>query len=121
MHSHSQVAIPAGQPLPSVTLSAQPDAKRGWNLNIAVTNFQFAPERVNQTSTTTEGHAHLYVNGKKVARLYGNWYYLESLPPGKNTITVTLNTNQHEDLIYQGKPIQASKEITVSPASSKKQ
>lgn len=120
MHSHSRVEIPVGQPVPTVTLNLQPDAKQGWNLNVVVTNFQFAPERVNQTSTLTEGHAHLYVNGKKVARLYGSWYYLESLAPGKNTITVTLNTNQHEDLVYQGKVIQASKEVTVSPARSKK-
>jgi uncharacterized Zn-binding protein involved in type VI secretion len=121
MHTHSQVTIPTGQAVPTVTLNAQPDAKSGWNLNVGVTNFKFAPERVNQTSTTTEGHAHLYVNGKKVARLYGNWYHLESLPLGKNTVIVTLNTNKHEDLIYQGKPIQASTEITVSPARSKKQ
>lgn len=36
--------------------------------------------------------AHLSVDGTKITRLYGNWYYLESLPAGRHEITVSLNT-----------------------------
>jgi hypothetical protein len=120
MH-HGKMEISSNQAVPSVTLNVQPDPMGGWNVNVDTTNFKFAPEQVNQTSTASEGHAHLYVNGKKLTRLYSNWYYLDSLPAGKNTITVTLNTNKHQDLFYQGKRIEASKQIMVSPAASKKQ
>jgi hypothetical protein len=88
----------------------------GWNLHIEAENWAFAPERVNETSLPTEGHAHLYVNGEKLTRLYGPWYYLEGLPPGDHTLTVGLNANGHEALTVQGEPIEASVFITVPAA-----
>lgn len=112
-HSHKAIEIPAGQPVPTVVLKVDPDTMKGWNLEMKVTNFVFAPQRVNTKGLTTEGHAHLYVNGKKITRLYGPWYYLENLEPGQHQITVALNTNSHEDLTYQGKPVQATIMITV--------
>jgi uncharacterized Zn-binding protein involved in type VI secretion len=113
-HTHAAVEIPAGQLVPTVNLVVRPDAMKGWNLEVKVTHFTFAPERVNTKSTSVnEGHAHLYVDGQKVARLYGNWYHLESLPSGNHTVTVSLNTNDHGQLTHQGKPIQASATIQV--------
>ena len=73
-HRHGQVTIPPGQPVPSVKLVAHPDAMRGWNLEVRVSNFVFAPERVNTKGITSEGHAHLYLDGKKLTRLYSSWY-----------------------------------------------
>ncbi|MBI4781475.1 MAG: hypothetical protein HY785_09115 [Oscillatoriophycideae cyanobacterium NC_groundwater_1537_Pr4_S-0.65um_50_18] len=112
-HEHGAIDIPANQPVPTVQLIAHPDAKQGWNLEVQVTNFRFAPEHVNQASTPTEGHAHLYVDGQKITRLYGNWYYLSSLTPGAHEITVSLNANGHETLMYQGEPLQASTRVEV--------
>lgn len=113
-HDHKTLEIPTGQPVPSVSLIVHPDAMLGWNLEVKVSNFKFAPEKVNQESKATEGHAHLYINGKKMTRLYGSWYYLSSLEPGSNKITVTLNSNGHEDLVDRGKPIEATKIIQVN-------
>ncbi|MBF2049232.1 MAG: hypothetical protein EDM05_054595 [Leptolyngbya sp. IPPAS B-1204] len=116
-HEHGSLEVPTDQPIPTVNLIVHPDSRRGWNLEVQVTNFRFAPERVNQASSSTnEGHAHLYVNGVKQTRLYGNWYYLESLPPGKHQITVSLNANGHEALMYNGQPIQATAAIEVPVA-----
>jgi hypothetical protein len=115
-HQHGQVTVPPGQPVPSVKLIVHPDAMKGWNLEVKVTNFAFAPERVNTKGNSTEGHAHLYVDGKKVTRLYCSWYYLGNLAPGQHTVRVTLNTNSHESLIYNGNPIEATATIQV-PAS----
>lgn len=119
MQQHSKREIAAGQPVPTVALDVQPDSMRGWNVHVKTTNFEFAPDRLNQKSAANEGHAHLYLNGKKLTRLYGSWYYLESLPTGTNTLTVTLNTNTHEELFYQGKRIEATQTITVPPAMPK--
>ncbi|MEI2583436.1 hypothetical protein [Scytonema sp. PRP1] len=88
-HHHKTMEIAPGQPVPLVNLVVHPDAKKGWNLEVKVTNFSFALLSVNTAAKPGEGHAHLYVNGQKIARLYGNWYYLEYLPPGKNRITVS--------------------------------
>jgi hypothetical protein len=112
-HTHKAVAIPPGQPIPTVNLVVRPDAMRGWNLELRTTNFTFAPERVNTKGTTTEGHAHLYLNGKKLSRLYGSWHHLAELPPGHHKLTVTLNTNTHEELTVNGKRIEGSTIIQV--------
>ncbi|AFY78574.1 MAG: hypothetical protein IGR93_09255 [Hydrococcus sp. C42_A2020_068] len=105
-HEHKMMEIPDGQPIPTVDLIVHRDALKGWNLELKVTNFAFAPEKVNQSSNFKEGHAHLYVNGKKITRLYGNWYYLDRLEPGRNEIKVSLNANGHETFIHRGKAIE---------------
>jgi hypothetical protein len=106
-HSHASLAIPKGQPVPRAKLLITPDAMSGWNMQIVTENFTFAPERLNQDSKPTEGHAHLFLNGRKLARLYGHWHHIPKLPQGKNELRITLNTNRHEDLTDQGKVIDA--------------
>lgn len=106
-HHHQKVAISAGQTVPKVSLQVTPDAVSGWNLQIQLEDFRFTPEQVNQSSTTTDGHAHLMLNGQKIARIYGSWYHIDKLPSGTNELEVTLNTNKHEELTYEGKPIAA--------------
>lgn len=115
-HHHKTMEIPAGQPVPSVNLTVHKDSLKGYNLQAKVSHFRFAPENVNQAAKPGEGHAHIYVNGKKITRLYGSWYYLE-LPPGKNAIAVSLNANSHETLAHNGKIIEDT-EIVQVPAPS---
>ena len=106
MHHHKTVMIEEGQPIPQVDLVVYEDSVKGWNLEIKLDNFQLTPQDVNSDNKLNQGHAHLYVNGKKVTRIYGNWYYLETLPPGSNEVKISLNTNGHESLMYQGKMIE---------------
>ncbi|MRX27987.1 hypothetical protein [Kangiella sp. HZ709] len=87
------------------------DEKSGWNLELITENFAFAPEQVNQAHRVGHGHAHLYINGKKITRLYSHWYHLEELPEGKHLIKVNLNTNDHQDYALNGKVIGAEVEI----------
>ncbi len=112
MH-HGVLEIPEGQPVPEVKLTVEPDTMRGWNLQVEVSDFAFAPERVNQASLVTEGHAHLFINGEKITRLYGSWYYIPSLPAGDHELRVELNGNGHETLTAEGQPIEATVNIEV--------
>jgi len=108
-HHHPPLEVSGQQPIPTVQLKVHPDPKGGWNLEVQVSHFRFAPERVNSKSvTTTEGHAHLYIDGQKVTRLYGSWYYLPKLAAGQRQLTVSLNANGHEALLYKGQPIAAT-------------
>lgn len=113
-HEHATIEITEGQPIPTVDLIVHEDPVKGWNLEVKVTNFRFAPENLTQASTPTEGHAHLYINGEKITRLYGNWYYLGELKPGQNEITVNLNANGHESLMYNGQMIEDTEIIEVN-------
>ncbi|MEM6715526.1 MAG: hypothetical protein AAF827_17460 [Cyanobacteria bacterium P01_D01_bin.6] len=117
-HSHGRLMIPAGQPIPEITLDVFPDPVAGWNLQVQTANWTFAPEAVNTISNLTEGHGHLYINGEQVTRIYSEWYYIPSLPPGEHILTVGLNANGHEALIHGGEPIEASVKVIVSATSS---
>ena len=74
------------------------DPMSGWNVYVQVSNFRFAPENASQPHRQGEGHAHLYINGNKIARLYSNWFHIPELIKDKNEIKVTLNSNDHQTL-----------------------
>ena len=105
-HSHGTLMISEGQPVPDVDLIVSEDPVNGWNLELKLENFTFTPENVNQPNQPNEGHAHLYVNGEQVSRIYSNWYHLPNLPQGSNEIKVGLNANGHEMLMYDGAMIE---------------
>ncbi len=109
-HHPEAIALPADA-APTVTLHVSKDALSGWNLHVETTRFRFAPERVNQTDVAGEGHAHLYINGRKSARLYGPWYHLDALPAGTHRLTVELNGNSHAPLTVNGQQISDTKSI----------
>ena len=119
-HKHGKMEVPQGEEIPTVDVVVVKDAKKGWNLEAKVSNFQFAPEKVNTSPTPGEGHAHLFVNGKKITRLYSSWYYLENLEPGENKIKVTLNANNHADWASNGKVIEDTEIVKVSETVNQK-
>ena len=102
-HSHGMIDVTDLEKIPEVEISIDADRIGGWNLEVKTTNFAFTPENLNQDSEANEGHGHIYINGKKVGRIYSNWHYIPKLPEGEVEIEVTLNTNKHEDLMYEGK------------------
>ena len=65
-----------------------------------------------------EGHAHLYLDGAKVARVYGEWYHLPKLE-GEHKLRVTLNTNDHQDYTVAGEVVGPEKKIGVSAREKK--
>lgn len=104
-HHHKSIDISNHNLIPDVQIEVLEDTMTGWNVKISTENFNFAPDTVNQESSINQGHAHLYINGEKITRIYGNWYYISDLPKGENEIKINLNTNLHEELIYQGEII----------------
>jgi hypothetical protein len=98
---------------PAVTLVVHKDPKAGWNLQVRVENFRFAPEHASTAHVAGEGHAHLFIDGKKITRLYGAWYHIPTLTPGTHKITVVLNANSHEDLTVKGRAVSDTKVVQV--------
>lgn len=82
------------------------DKMNGWNILIDTKEFKFTPENVNQKHVPGEGHAHLYINGKKFARLYSPAFHIPNITEGIQEIKVTLNANGHETLAIDDEPIQ---------------
>jgi hypothetical protein len=96
----------------SVAVTATADALMGVNVAIDTTGFRWAPEHASGEAVTGEGHAHLYVDGEKQGRLYGPDVHL-GLDPGEHEIRVTLNGNDHEDLLVDGEVVEAVTTVTV--------
>ena len=115
-HDHGAMepfVIPEGELVPTVTLAVEPDPVAGWNVQVTTENFRFAPEELEVPGDWNAGHAHLYLDGKKVARLYGPWFHLTGVEPGDRTLRVTLNTNDHRDLKVGEGVVEATTEFTV--------
>lgn len=104
-HHHGTLDVSSAALVPALDLVVYEDAVSGWNLQLVTENFDFAPERINVDSRINEGHAHLYINGEKIMRIYSHWHHLPNLSPGRHEITVTLNANGHEELLYHGEPV----------------
>ncbi len=105
-HSHGLLDVSDWANQPHVSMKVVKDAMSGWNIRLDVENFTFSPENVNGENREGEGHAHLYVNEEKEARLYGAWYHLPALPAGRHSIKVQLNANDHATLAVGQNPIE---------------
>jgi hypothetical protein len=114
-HDHSEpIHLTGTDAVPDVTLTVTEDADSGYLVRVQVTNFTFTPENAGGEHRSAEGHAHLYVDGEKVARIYDEYFYLASLPAGEHTITVTLNANTHAPLYVNDAPISDSVVVNVA-------
>jgi len=102
---------PKGE-LPSVWMDINPDLKDGYNIQFITTNFKFAPEKINSMHVMGEGNINLYVNGEKVARVYGEWYHI-NLEKGNYEIMATLNSNELSEYCIRGKPIATTEQLEV--------
>jgi len=111
-HDHEMFEVSDIGSAPAITaMTVTEDPKSGWNLTLVTDNFTFAPQNASGQHIDGEGHAHIYVDGEKLTRLYSHNYYLGELAEGEHTIRVTLNTNDHKDYAVDGEVVEASKTI----------
>ncbi|MEM6940797.1 MAG: hypothetical protein AAF943_02330 [Pseudomonadota bacterium] len=92
---------------PALTMTVSKDPMSGWNILLGPENFTFAPTEAGGAPTPNTGHAHLYVDELKVARIYGPHFHIPDLPPGEHTITVALSSNDHAYYTVAGNRIEA--------------
>lgn len=117
---HRLREVPA-EGAPEVRLTARPDSEDGWNLQLAVTNFRFTPDSTGGAALPGAGHAHLELNGRKLARLYGSWFHLPAAQvpeTGTRTLTVRLYADDHTAWAVAGKPVEATLELAAGPGQS---
>lgn len=102
---------------PTIDLNVTEDEMGGFNVQIKTTNFIWAPQNASGMHIAGEGHAHIYVDGEKLGRVYGEWYHLNTknagISEGLHTLMVDLNGNDHAPYAIEGTPIQAMVQIDV--------
>ncbi|MFI8502763.1 hypothetical protein ACIGFK_30295 [Streptomyces sp. NPDC085524] len=112
---HRLREVPA-EGAPEVQLTARPDSEDGWNLQLAVKNYRFTPDSTGGGALPGAGHAHLELDGHKLARLYGPWFHLPAaqVPEGAHTLTVRLYADDHTAWAVAGKAIEGSVQLTAA-------
>ncbi|MEK6821100.1 MAG: hypothetical protein AABY11_01730, partial [archaeon] len=110
---HELVEVNAVLPIPTIEVNVELDPVSGWNVHADVENFEFSPENAGGTPQDGKGHAHLYVDGVKIARMYGEWYHIPTLTSGNHYVSVALNTNDHHGLAHEGVAIQDGHVVSV--------
>ncbi|MFJ6796323.1 hypothetical protein [Streptomyces sp. NPDC091268] len=110
---HRLRQVPA-EGAPEVRVAARPDSEDGWNLQLTVRNFRFTPDSAGGAALPGAGHAHLELDGRKLARLYGPWYHLPAaqVPEGTHTLTVRLYADDHSAWAVAGKPVEDTLRLT---------
>ncbi len=96
----------------TVAASATKDALSGWNLHVRTTGFRWTPAEASTKARPGGGHAHVYVDGVKLSRLYGPWLHIPALSPGEHEITVELNGNDHRAWQWKGKAVSTKIRVT---------
>mgnify|MGYP006431634573 FL=1 len=87
-------------------MAGDPDVKAdGFEVEITVENFEFVVVDGMAPHVDGQGHAHIYLNGVKLGRLYENRFEVGSLPAGEYDLTVALNSNDHRPYVSGGAPV----------------
>lgn len=113
--AHVEKEVDPTLPVPEIKIKLHPDTMGGYNLQVMLKDFTVTPDKADLAPEANAGHMHVYVNGEKVARMYGEWLYLKSelFSKDSNQVDVTLNANDHADWMHGGKHIGDS--VTVPP------
>ena len=116
-HSHgTSMEVADGVPVPTIAIEVSEDPVEGWNLRVRTTDFEIVPENVSTAHVDGEGHMHLYIDGNKVTRVYGQWHHIGALAPGEHEVRVELSSNNHSALSVGGDIIDATAVIVASDA-----
>lgn len=93
-------------PAPRLDLAVRRDGD-GWVVRIETGAFALTQDGVDGPHRPGQGHAHLYLDGLKLQRMYTTEARIGALPPGSYRVRVTLNGNDHSALALNGAPLSA--------------
>ncbi|MGV6849531.1 MAG: copper chaperone PCu(A)C [Marinibacterium sp.] len=111
-HGAMVYRVPDGQAAPRLSMAVRPEAD-GWTVLLTAQHFAFAPDLADGPAVAGTGHGHLYLDGLKLGRVYGPEFHIGALLPGRYTLRVTLNTNDHRIYADADGPVSASAVIAV--------
>ena len=102
---------------PKVTLEIEKDPTGGFNVHVLTSNFVWRPEMASMKHVAGEGHAHVYLDGRKIMRIYNEWFHLNtyqfSTRPGEQLLSIEFVGNDHAPYTIQGLPVGAEQLVDV--------
>jgi len=102
---------------PKATLDIQKDPTGGFNVHVVTSNFVWRPEMASMQHVSGEGHAHVYLDGRKIMRIYNEWFHLNtyqfSTRAGEQLLSIEFVGNDHAPYTIQGLPVGAEQIVDV--------
>ena len=102
---------------PKATLDIQKDPTGGFNVQVVTSNFVWRPELASMQHAPGEGHAHVYLDGRKIMRIYNEWFHLNtyqfSTRSGEQLLSIEFVGNDHAPYTIQGLPVGAEQIVDV--------
>lgn len=94
---------------PKASLKITKDPTGGFNVQVVTSNFVWRPEMASMKHVPGEGHAHVYLDGRKIMRIYNNWFHLNtyqfSTRAGEQLLSIEFVGNDHAPYTMQGLPV----------------
>lgn len=111
---HGQMGGVAIDPSPQLRIVEMDEiGAEGGEVTLVAENFTFVRTEVGAPHVPGEGHAHVYLNGLKLGRLYEEKVTLGGLMPGDYVLRISLNTHDHQAYLDDGVPVAAEVTFTV--------
>jgi len=107
----------AQEAAPKATLEIQKDPTGGFNVHVVTTNFVWRPEMASMQHVPGEGHAHVYLDGRKIMRIYNEWFHLNTFQfatkAGEQLLSIEFVGNDHAPYTIQGLPVGSEQIVDV--------
>jgi len=113
LHAHTNGATSVHeieqQAAPTATLDIQKDPTGGFNVQVVTSNFIWRPEMASMKHVPGEGHAHVFLDGRKIMRIYNQWFHLNtyqfSTRAGEQLLSIEFVGNDHAPYTIAGLPV----------------
>ena len=120
-HAHTTGATSvheiAQEVAPQATLEIRKDPTGGFNVHVVTSNFVWRPELASMKHVPGEGHAHVYLDGRKIMRIYNEWFHLNtyqfSTKSGEQLLSIEFVGNDHAPYTIEGLPVGAEEIVDV--------
>lgn len=113
-HDHGEELDVSSSSAPSLSIdSTTISGGNNVDINVSWENFTMAPQNADSDHVDGEGHLHIYVDGHKIGRMYGEWHHIYALDPGEHEIEVTATTNDHRLYTTGGEEIAATTSVVI--------
>ena len=119
-HSDGTMSIHEVSPqdAPTGTLEIEKDPTGGFNVHVVTNNFIWRPEMASMKYVPGEGHAHVFLDGRKIMRIYNEWFHLNTFQfatkAGEQILSIEFVGNDHAPYTIQGSPVGDQKIVNVA-------
>ncbi|MGW0914328.1 hypothetical protein ACWD1Z_21620 [Streptomyces sp. NPDC002784] len=107
-----------GDQAPEVGVEVQPNSDESWDVRLTVRGFRFSPAGAKEVPVAGRGLAHLYLDGRLIAKVRTPEYRLPAhlVPRGTHHVTARLYADDGTVWAVDGEPIESTADITASGA-----